>query len=240
MAVEFASTDAPIEDIGFKVVVYGPAGSGKTMLIPTMPGGPGETVMIGAEEGELSLQPANQMRVLGVNKTIRIIKIKSSADLKEAYDIVSGSHGVGFKNVAVDSLSEIAEKILSEQMALCKDPRKAYGNMQDIMAKYIRLFRDLRGRNVLMTAKMERLEDGEGVISYMPSMPGKNLTRDVPHFFDEVFRLHLLTVKDPQGRHYRALQTNISPTHYAKDRSGALAEIEEPNLAKIIAKIKNK
>lgn len=238
MALEFASTDKPIEEIGFKVVVYGPAGVGKTMLIPTMPGGPGETVMIGAEEGELSLQPANQIRVFGVNKTIRIIKIKTAADLKDAYELIIGPHGKGFKNVALDSLSEIAERILAEQMALCKDPRKAYGNMQDIVSKYIRLFRDLRGKNVLMTAKMERSEDAEGVVSYMPAMPGKTMTRDLPHYFDEVFRLHLLPQKDPLGRPYRAFQTNLSITHYAKDRSGALAEIEEPNLAKVIAKIK--
>lgn len=194
---------------------------------------PGRVVMVGAENGELSLSPANQVRVFGASRKIEIIKIKTSADLQAAYDIILRSP---FDSVHVDSLSEIAERVLAGQLATCTDPRKAYGNMQEIMAKYIRLFRDLPNKHVCMTAKMDREADINGAVLFGPMMPGKTMTQAVGHFFDEVFAMHL-TGADPAGKTWRVLRCQPNTQYSAKDRSGCLNELEAPNLSAIIAKI---
>lgn len=235
MALTFTSTAAPVDDQGVKLCVYGPAGVGKTVLGATMPGDP---VLISAESGLLSLAPANQMRLWGAVRDIPVIVIKDGAGFAEAYSFLTQSkEAKRFTAVSVDSISEIAEVILNAELAVAKDPRQAYGTMQQTMAKYIRLFRDMRGRDVYFSAKQEKSTDSDGVTRFGPRIPGKNLIQDLPHFFDEVFAL-CISPKDAQGNTYRYLKTRPDMQFQAKDRSGALSEMEEPNLTAIISKIR--
>lgn len=236
MAVEFSSTSAPVEDTGVKICVSGPAGCGKTVLAATLPG---ETVLISIETGLLSLQPANQQRIYGTVKEIPVFKIRNAADFKEAYELLVSKDGDDVESVAIDSLSEIAEVILAAELLKNKDGRKAYGEMQDIVTKYIRLFRDMPKKNVYFTAKQSNEMDVDGIRLYGPDMPGKKLSANLPYFFDEFFQMGI-SPKQPDGSRPRFLRTALDAQYYAKDRSGALAEIEEPNLSKIIAKIKQK
>lgn len=234
MALEYASTDAPLTNLGIKILVYGGAGIGKTVLTSTLPG---ETIIIGAEKGELSLSKANQMRIYGTNKTMPIIRIKDATTLRESYEMVISPHCAKFQNVSLDSVTDIAQAILENQLATQKDPRKAYGNMQIIMGKYLRLFRDIPNKNVYFTAQLERTQDEAGAILFAPGMPGKSLTEDLPYFFDEVFAM-VVTGKEPNGKVIRKLRTLTDHQYTAKDRSGALLELEDPDLGNVIAKIK--
>ncbi len=233
MAIEYASTSS-LERIAVKGCIYGPSGAGKTVIMRTLPG---SKCIIGSERGELSLSPANQMRIFGDVEDIPILRIKTAADFKEAYEVVSGPHGSHFNSIGVDSISDIAESILGEKLGTCKDPRKAYGETQEIVSKYIRLFRDLPGKHVMMTAKQDREQDAAGAVMYQPSMPGKTLTQGLAYFFDYVFALQI-TAKDANGKAWRVLRCQPDNQFSAKDRSGALAELEEPHLGKIIQKIK--
>lgn len=236
MPLEYTTTSAPVDDQGVKLLVYSPAGYGKTVLSVTMPG---ETCVVSAESGLLSLQPANQVRLFGKVRDLPVIKIRNGSELGEAYQVLAGPSGKQFQSIAIDSLTEIAEVVLSNQLAVQKDPRKAYGEMQETMSKYIRLFRDLPGKHVYMSAKQDRVQDQTGAIQFGPMMPGKTMELNVAHFFDEVFALTLLDAKDARGNNYRALRCRPNPQFQAKDRSGALDELEEPNLAKIISKIQS-
>lgn len=236
MPLEYTTTSAPVTDQGVKLLVYSPAGYGKTVLSVTMPG---DTCVVSAESGLLSIQPANQMRLFGAIRDLPVIKIRSGAELGEAYQVLAGPGGKQFQSIAIDSLTEIAETILSYELRVQKDPRKAYGNMQEMMADYIRKFRDLPGKHVYMSAKQDRVTDQTGAVQFGPMMPGKTMELNVAHFFDEVFALTLLEAKDGRGNNYRALRCRPNPMFQAKDRSGALEEIEEPNLAKIISKIQS-
>ena len=117
-----------------------------------------------------------------------------------------------------------------------KDPRQAYGELIEKMETTIRMFRDLPGRNVYMSAKMEPTKDElTGVVKYGPAMPGKQLAVKLPYFFDQVFRLGIN--KTTQGESYRFLQTQPDMQYEAKDRSGALAAVEPPHLAQLFNKI---
>lgn len=234
MPLEFSST-SKVENHAVKGCVYGPSGAGKTVLMRTLPG---RKVIIGSERGELSLSPENQKRIFGDVQDIPIIRIKTAADLRDAFNLVSSDPNWSqCDSVGVDSISDIAESILGEKLASNKDPRKGYGETQEIVAKYVRLFRDLPGKHVMMTAKQDRELDAAGAVMYQPAMPGKTLTQGLAYFFDYVFAL-CISPKDAQGKSWRYLRCQPDNQFSAKDRSGALAEIEEPNLSKIIAKIK--
>lgn len=238
MAIQFTSAAQQAQTSGIKCLVYGPAGTGKTVLMTTMPA----PVLISAESGLLSLKKENLERIHGVNNphvsyNLPVIVVSSVDDLRDAFAwCQSSAEARQFASVGIDSLSEIAEVVLNNAKRQVKDPRQAYGELIEKMETTVRLFRDLPGKNVCMAAKMEPFKDElTGVVKYGPSMPGAKLGHKLPYFFDEVFRLGVN--KDPQGNSYRFLQTQPDMQYEAKDRSGSLAPVEYPFLASVFSKI---
>jgi len=205
-----------------KLLVYGQAGAGKTSLIPTLP----TPVILSAEGGLLSIADTN----------LPFIEITSMAELQEAYKWLTSSAEAGeFQSVALDSISEIAEVVLNAEKKINKDPRAAYGAMQEQMADVIRAFRDLPGKHVYMSAKLEKTQDEMGRVLYAPSMPGNKTGQSLPYFFDEVLALRV--EKDAEGFTRRALMTDGDGLWLAKDRSGKLEVWEDADLGEIIKKI---
>jgi len=205
-----------------KLLVYGQAGAGKTSLIPTLP----KPVILSAEGGLLSIADTN----------LPFIEITSMAELQEAYKwLTSSAEAAEFESVALDSISEIAEVVLNAEKKINKDPRAAYGAMQEQMADVIRAFRDLSGKHVYMSAKLEKTQDEMGRVLYAPSMPGNKTGQSLPYFFDEVLALRV--EKDAEGNTRRALMTDGDGLWLAKDRSGKLEVWEDADLGDIIRKI---
>lgn len=224
MALRFTTSNQAGELHGVKVMVYGGAGAGKTMLCATAP----TPVIISAEAGMLSLRKFS----------IPVIEVHAVEDLIEAYNWCSNSaEAKVFETICIDSLTEIAETVLSNAKRLVKDPRQAYGELLEKMITTVKAFRDLSGKHIYMSAKMEPIRDEfTGISKYSPSMPGTKLAPQLPYLFDEVFRLGVN--KSAQGDSYRFLQTQPDIQYEAKDRSGALDMIEKPDLTHIITKIK--
>lgn len=221
MAINLKST-GDVAQNGVKLLVYGQAGAGKTSLIPTLP----NPVIISAEGGLLSIKDSK----------LPFIEIKSMDDLKEAYQWVAQSDEASqFQSVALDSISEVAEVVLGSEMKSNKDGRAAYGEMNTKMAEIIRAFRDLPGRHVYFSAKLEKSQDEMGKVMYAPSMPGARLGQSIPFFFDEVLALRV--EPDHDGEIQRALMCSSDGRWQAKDRSGKLAMWEAPDLGEIIKKI---
>lgn len=238
MALTFTTAQDASQMSGIKGLVYGPAGVGKTMLLATAPA----PLLISAESGVLSLRQANLERLWGVGNphicyNMPIIEVKTVEDLTEAYNWCAGAmEARQFLTIGMDSITEIAEVVLNNAKRQVKDPRQAYGELIEKMETLIRAFRDLIGRNVIITAKMEPTKDElTGVVKYGPAMPGAKLGNKMPYFFDEVFRLGVN--KTPQGESFRFLQTQPDLQYEAKDRSGALAPVEAPILSAVFAKI---
>jgi phage nucleotide-binding protein len=210
---------------GVKVLVYGQAGAGKTSLVKTLP----KPIVLSAEGGLLSIQDAD----------LPFIEISDMDTLKEAYSWLAGSdEAKQYQSVALDSISEIAEVVLNAEKKATKDPRQAYGAMQEQMADIIRAFRDLPGRHVYMSAKLEKTQDEMGRVLYAPSMPGNKTGQALPYFFDEVLALRV--EKDGEGVTQRALMCDSDGLWLAKDRSGKLEAWEAPDLGAIIAKMGGK
>ncbi|MFZ9563393.1 MAG: AAA family ATPase, partial [Burkholderiales bacterium] len=124
---------------------------------------------------------------------------------------------------------------LSAEKKATKDPRQAYGAMQDSMADIIRSFRDLPGKHVYMSAKLEKSQDEMGRMLYAPAMPGNKTGQQLPYFFDLVLALRV--ERDTEGVTQRALMTDSDGLWSAKDRSGKLEGWEAPDLGQIIAKM---
>jgi phage nucleotide-binding protein len=203
-------------------LVYGQAGAGKTSLIDTLP----SPIVLSAEGGLLSVQDSD----------LPYIEIDSMVTLKEAWQwLTESNEAKAYKSVALDSISEIAEVVLNTEKKATKDPRQAYGAMQEQMADIIRAFRDLPNRHVYMSAKLEKTQDEMGRILYAPSMPGNKTGQSLPYFFDEVLALRI--ERDGEGNTQRALMCDGDGLWLAKDRSGKLAGWEAPDLGEIIAKI---
>lgn len=68
-----------------------------------------------------------------------------------------------------------------------------------------------------------------------PDIQGRQLKERLTSYFDEVF--YMTTRPDADGIDRRVFYTQPRPGIPAKDRSGQLDEIEQPNLAAIKAKI---
>lgn len=240
MALNFSMASIEAATHGVKCLIYGPAGIGKTVLTATMP----VPILISAESGALSLKKENLERLFGVGNPqvtydMPIIKIANVQDLSDAYAWLAQSQDAKpFMSVGLDSITEIAEVVLNNAKRQVKDPRQAYGELIEKMQTLIRLFRDLPGKNVLVSAKMEHQKDEiSGTMKYMASMPGAKLGQQLPYFFDEVFRYGV--GQTPQGEKYRFLQTQPDLQYDAKDRSGALDPMEYPFLASLFQKIQS-
>lgn len=224
MAIKLQSTSNITSQQGVKAIVYGGAGSGKTVLCSTAP----SPVILSAEAGLLSLKKFN----------LPYIQINNYKDLEEAYNwVMKSNESKQFHTICLDSLTEIAEVVLADLKTKTKDPRKAYGEVQDQVLSLLRDFRDMPQKHVYFSAKQERMKDeATGTFIYGPMMPGTKLPQQLPFFFDEVFQLFVY--QDPQTKEeIRALRTKKDFQYEAKDRSGNLEIWEPPNLSQIFDKI---
>ena len=222
MAIEFKNPADAVLNQGIKLLIFGASGAGKTVMCATSKE---PTLIISTEGGLLSIKDAP--------KTIQIVECATREDVEEVLAYLQQKKLPAW--VCIDSISEIAEVVLAEELANTKDPRKAYGELAVTMTSLIKSFRNLN-TNVVMTAKQERVKDDmTGAMIYGPGMPGQKLGQARPYFFDLVGALRV--DNDNDGRLVRSLQTNRDGQWDAKDRSGKLDIFEKPNLAEIRNKI---
>lgn len=203
-------------------LVHGPPGAGKTYAARTCPG---KTLVVSAEAGLLSLRDVD----------LDVVEVSKFSDLDAVKDILS-QPDQPYEWVYLDSLSEVGEICLAEEMGKTAHGIKAYGEM---MAKVMELVKDWRDLdiNVVMTAKQGRDVDPEGVAYMAPEVPGKKLSTKLPFEFDLIVAAGTHT--DSNGNVHRVFRTTSSQGVLAKDRSGALAPLERPNWGRIHRKISN-
>jgi hypothetical protein len=213
-----------------KILNYGETDAGKTFLFSTVPD-VSTAWLISAEAGTLSL------RGQGVSGCV----VNSMADIQEAYSwLTESDEARGIDFVGLDSISEVGDICLAEEMESTKDGRQAYGNMGKRMRRLIRSFRDLPGKHIYMSARQARLQDDGSRMFYGPDMPGSKMGPGMAYWFDEVFCQRVYKIEeDGEIVTKRALQTSGDGQYIGKDRSGKLAAFEEPNLNGIIEKILN-
>jgi len=229
MAIKIQQT-SEIEFNGVKCIVYGGAGVGKTRLCATAP----KPLLISAEQGLLSLSEVD----------VPFIEISTLQDLDDAYEYIKKNNKDGkWETICLDSLSEIAEVLIEEELPKHKDGRQAYAALAHAMIPMLKKFRDLKDVNTVFTCKKIDVQDEDSGVLYTELLlPGKVLGNQVPYLVDELFYM------DTDRKGLPFLQTKPTRRIFAKDRSGALDPKGEfakdadsvPNLTELFNKIKAK
>ena len=206
--------------------MFGASGAGKTTLCATAPG---KTLIISMEAGLLSIKDKDN---------VTAIEVKEASEIEEIAQLLE-SGKLDYDTVCLDSVTEMSEILLASEKARSKDPRRAYGEVIEVMTRTMRRFRDLK-IHVIFVAKEDKIRDEQtGVFHHQPMMVGAKLPVQIPYFFDEVLALRTFTEENEEGKKIinRWLQTTIGDNYTAKDRSGKLETFEEPNLTHVINKL---
>ena len=216
-----------VEKQGAKLLIYGASGAGKTTACASAPG---KTLIISMEAGLLSIKGATN---------VDAIEVKEASDIEEIAAALEKGE-LDYDTVCLDSVTEMSEILLASEKLKSKDPRRAYGEVIEVMTRTMRRFRDLKV-HVIFVAKEDKLRDEQtGAFHYQPMMVGAKLPVQIPYFFDEVLALRIFEGEEnEQGKKVpeRWLQTVGGANYIAKDRSGKLDDFEAPDLTLIIKKL---
>ena len=175
---------ALVENQGAKILIYGAAGSGKTTACATAPG---KVLMISMESGLLSIRD---------RQNVDAIEVKEAQEIMEIHDALKSGE-LNYDTVCLDSISEMSEILLNYEKAKHKDPRMAYGNVQESVTNVMRAFRDLH-MHVVFVSKMEK-QNVDNIMQYEPKMVGTKLGQSITYFFDEVLALRVIEEQDDES-----------------------------------------
>lgn len=210
-----------VQRFGVKSLVYGGPGSGKTPIVNTAP----NPVMMVVEPGILSMK----------KDTIPAWEAYTPQKIDEFFKWVFNSKETSkFDTLAIDSVSQLAEIILIEELAQNKDGRMAYGKMSKRMMDYMTALYFMPNKHVYLIAKMVTIDE-MGISRKRPYFPGIDLNVKIPHMFDEILYAGKFPI--PGSGIHPAFRTREAFDSMARDRSGALDEYEPTNLIHIFNKI---
>lgn len=207
-----------------KILVYGKSGTEKTRTCRTAP----KPIIISSENKFESLQ----------GHEIDVWQVSTIDDFETAVLAVLGKKGKKYECCCIDSISDIHMKAVQAEKPNHNDPRKAYSAVQDRILDILYTIAESDKIHFYIIAKAEMYQNDDGVDQYVPKMPGQQVGPELPYLFDYVFAMKRAeTDDDSEG--YAYLQTNISQDFKwtAKDSSGKLKPMEEPNLKKIFKKL---
>lgn len=218
---QFAPAHTFAGQFGVKALVYGPPGRGKTPICNTAP----RPVLCASEPGLLSMRGSQVMTCQAF----------TPEDIDDFYRwLFTSSEAANYDTVCVDSVSQQAEIILTRELTKNKDGRKAYGEMSRKMMEYMNGLYYTRNKHTYLICKQGTTETTP--IEKVPYFPGKDLGVKVPHLYDEILHLDLYNVPGVVGA-VNAFRCHGSYDTRARDRSGRLAEFEQPNLTQLFNKV---
>lgn len=218
------------------ILIYGPAGAGKTYLAGTAQDHP-ETSPV------LFLDIEGGTTTLRKRKDIDVVRIDNTARLNEVYEMVAMDTEGSYRTVVLDSLTELHSVIMGNVMKQRLEKRpdlageppgmKEWGLAGDKLKTVVRAFRDLP-LNTIIIALDKTDKDENGKVSIAPALPGQ-LSMNIPGFLDIV---GYMTANDEEDEIVRRLQTQKTRKVIAKDRTGVLAPvIESPSIPLIFEQI---
>lgn len=205
------------------MMVYGEGGVGKTTFASTSP----NPILADCENG------AKYFGLRGIK--LDVAQIEKWADMKEFLDIVrAGKH----ETIVIDPIGELMDKLkrymvaLGDSKLVQKDgsPTMAgWGWLKKTMRDYIKILRDT-GKHVLIIAHIDEQKDEDRIVK-RPKVETK-LSDELVNMVDVV---GYMTVVRHEGEDRRVIIVDPGSDKYtAKDRTGQLGKIIEPDFSKII------
>jgi len=107
------------------------------------------------------------------------------------------------------------------------------------MLGWLNQFQHTREKTVILVCVLERnVDDLANIATWQPQIEGGKTGRELPAIVDEIITMQWINFGDgkPVARAFVCTSPNAWG-YPAKDRSGMLRQIEEPNLGKLIAKL---
>jgi hypothetical protein len=246
---------------GAKILMLGPSGVGKTWQLRTLsPEMLASTMLLDAEAGDLAILD------LKVPYTIRLDDWLSARDIacriggphksfaptqcysQAHYEAIGGPLEFdGIRTLFVDSLTSLIRlafrwceqqpEAYSEKTGR-RDARAIYGLLGREVILWLNQLQHAREMNVIFVGILERMVDDFNVVTWQLQAEGSRTARELPGIVDEIITLNFLDFGDGKPLARGFVCTNPNPWNYpAKDRSGRLSQIEEPNLGKLLAKL---
>jgi hypothetical protein len=134
-----------------------------------------------------------------------------------------------FDTLAIDSASQMADIYLQAALKTNKHGLKAYGEMAENVMNHLRPLFYLKEKHTYVICK----ETNDGT-KFRPYFPGNQLNIDVPHLYD--FILHLGIKNVPNVGQVKAFQCNESYDVMSRNRTGNLADYEQPDFGALVRK----
>lgn len=209
------------QQYGVKMLAYGPPGAGKTPLINTAP----RPVLMICEPGMLSMR----------GSTVPAWEASTVERIDEFFDWVFRSpEARSYDTIGLDSASQMAEIILKAELKRNRDGRKAYGEMARKVLDHLTGLYYMQQKHAYLICK-QALAEEEGTQTKRPYFPGQELNIQVPHLYDLIAHIAKTTVPGVQSQ-VLAIRTASTFGINARDRSGRLAELEQPDLTALFKK----
>lgn len=205
---------------GVKSLVFGPPGVGKTPIINTAP----RPVLCVTEPGMLSMR----------NSSVPTWAAFDAKRIDEFFLWLFGSAEVrNFDTVCVDSMSQMAEIVISDEQKNNRHGLKAYGEMSRRVMEHLSRLYFMQYKHTYLVCKQTSV-DVQGIRMLRPFFPGQDLNVKVPHMYDMI--LHCAYASVPNVGTVKAFRTRQAIDIMARDRSGLLNEFEQCDLAALFAK----
>ena len=121
-----------------------------------------------------------------------------------------------------------------------KDVRGAYGLLGREMTLWLHQLQHARDKSIIHVGILERHVDELNVATWQLQSEGGKTARELPGIVDEIITYQFLDFGDGKLPTRGFVCTAPNPWNYpAKDRSGRLDQIEEPDLGKLLRKLTN-
>lgn len=206
------------------VAIFGPAGSGKTSLLRTLP--PDRTVCLDLEAGMKSVQdwPGASIPIRSFvdfrDLAVLIGGPDPAADPNAWYSAQHHQHarsvyvGSGVEEflasksiVFVDSITDLTRQAMAyakqqpeafSERTGKPDVRGAYGLLGREVIQALKHLQHAPAKTVIFVGVLEKITDEFNVTTWQPQMEGSKASRELPGIVDQVISLHLFS-RDAEG-----------------------------------------
>lgn len=248
------------EKRGIKGCIFGKPGIGKTSLLRTL--NPATTLFMDLEAGDLAIEGLQidtirpktwdecrdfAVFIGGPNPALSLKQHFSHAH----YDAVCQRYGDPealdkYETIFIDSIT-VAGRLCfgwcsNQPQCITKDgkpdTRGAYGLHGQEMIRWLTHLQHTRAKNVWFVGILDEKTEESGRTVYVPQIEGSKTGLELPGIVDQVITMSTIPVQGTKEMKRAFICHTINPFGFpAKDRSGRLSMVEEPNLGKLMAKI---